>query len=570
MSLQSAYKQFLAAPNPSLLTTDASLHFITTLITVHGASDVVKHLNGQNHQLEKKEETFLNTVEGPSSIAAEIHTTIEFKTSGGSYLPGLDDNFLADRTVTFPIIHIVSFDANGKIQQIRQNWDQGSLLKLIDVIGKTGRNWPIRDGKDQIKLIASSVKNTGMSDVSSNMDPLARARGNSKNVLRDPHASLSLFTPREDTGSKSRPAEVPASVSAKPAPRDYHDLFVNKNSSTVDDGPSPPKAGASKKFAPSRLFDADEEEHTPDSPIREKSKDVMYRPNPARYEHFDFTDAPEGEEPERPPTGKGSKGQHKSQWGFDDFKTPQKVVPTKVLRAAEVRHWGNSDDEVLDSPVKFKKTEKPRKDAQTHFEFQDEATPQKDRRIVERPRGQGNNNGLGLYKDILFDENGSETPAKKNTTGLANAKDRTKDFNPHFSMADESPVTGQAPPTHMAEDRAKAVKMMGANWDTYDQSPIEKNAKKENDPASPSRSTSTKEPLSEINKTSQRNQQNTGIKTMGDGMGGSKGAGRSWGFGDDSDGEEAGGLNGVGSKFRNGRPGKAQNQKATGGGFWDF
>lgn len=464
----------------------------------------------------------------------------------------------------------MSFDANGKIQQIRQNWDQGSLLKLIDVIGKTGRNWPIRDGKDQIKLIASSVKNTGMSDVSSNMDPLARARGNSKNVLRDPHASLSLFTPREDTGSKSRPAEVPASVSAKPAPRDYHDLFVNKNSSTVDDGPSPPKAGASKKFAPSRLFDADEEEHTPDSPIREKSKDVMYRPNPARYEHFDFTDAPEGEEPERPPTGKGSKGQHKSQWGFDDFKTPQKVVPTKVLRAAEVRHWGNSDDEVLDSPVKFKKTEKPRKDAQTHFEFQDEATPQKDRRIVERPRGQGNNNGLGLYKDILFDENGSETPAKKNTTGLANAKDRTKDFNPHFSMADESPVTGQAPPTHMAEDRAKAVKMMGANWDTYDQSPIEKNAKKENDPASPSRSTSTKEPLSEINKTSQRNQQNTGIKTMGDGMGGSKGAGRSWGFGDDSDGEEAGGLNGVGSKFRNGRPGKAQNQKATGGGFWDF
>ncbi|EMR87276.1 hypothetical protein ACHAPC_002297 [Botrytis cinerea] len=570
MSLQSAYKQFLAAPNPSLLTTDASLHFITTLITVHGASDVVKHLNGQNHQLEKKEETFLNTVEGPSSIAAEIHTTIEFKTSGGSYLPGLDDNFLADRTVTFPIIHIVSFDANGKIQQIRQNWDQGSLLKLIDVIGKTGRNWPIRDGKDQIKLIASSVKNTGMSDVSSNMDPLARARGNSKNVLRDPHASLSLFTPREDTGSKSRPAEVPASVSAKPAPRDYHDLFVNKNSSTVDDGPSPPKAGASKKFAPSRLFDADEEEHTPDSPIREKSKDVMYRPNPARYEHFDFTDAPEGEEPERPPTGKGSKGQHKSQWGFDDFKTPQKAVPTKVLRAAEVRHWGNSDDEVLDSPVKFKKTEKPRKDAQTHFEFQDEATPQKDRRIVERPRGQGNNNGLGLYKDILFDENGSETPAKKHTTGLANAKDRTKDFNPHFSMADESPVTGQAPPTHMAEDRAKAVKMMGANWDTYDQSPIEKNAKKENDPASPSRSTSTKEPLSEINKTSQRNQQNTGIKTMGDGMGGSKGAGRSWGFGDDSDGEEAGGLNGVGSKFRNGRPGKAQNQKATGGGFWDF
>ncbi|KAF7884844.1 hypothetical protein EAF00_010662 [Botryotinia globosa] len=568
MSLQSAYKHFLASPNPSLLAADASLHFITTLVTIHGASNVVKHLNGQNHQLEKKEETFLNTVEGNSSIAAEIHTTIEFKTSGGSYLPGLDDNFLADRTVTFPIIHIVSFDGNGKIQQIRQNWDQGSLLKLIDVIGKTGRNWPIRDGKDQIKLIASSIKNTGTLDASSNVDPLARARGSSNNVLRDPHASLSLFTPREDIGSKSRPAEVPASVSAKPAPRDYDDLFVNKNSAIVDTVLSP-KAGASKKFAPSRLFDADENENAPDSPIREKSKDPMYRPNPARYEHFDITDGPEEEESIRPPTGKGGKGQHQSQWGFDDFQTPQKVVPTKVLRAAEVRHWGNSDDEVLDSPVKFKKAEKPRKDAQTHFEFQDDATPQKDRRTVGNPRGQGHNNGLGLYKDILFGENGGDTPvSKKHTTGLANAKDRTKDYD-HFSMADESPVTGQAP-THMAGDRAKAVKMMDANWDTYDESPIEKNARKENDPSSPSRSNATKEPLSEINTASKRNQQNTGIKTMGDGMGGSKGAGRRWGIGDDSDGEEAGGLNGVGSKFRNGRPGKAQNQKATGGDFWDF
>ncbi|KAA8573822.1 hypothetical protein EYC84_005378 [Monilinia fructicola] len=112
--------------------------------------------------------------------------------------------------------------------------------------------------------------------------------------------------------------------------------------------------------------------------------------------------------------------------------------------------------------------------------------------------------------------------------------------------------------------------MMDANWDTYDQSPIEKNAKKENDQSSPIRSNLNKEPLSEIHTSSNRNQQNVGIKTMGDGMGGSKGTGRSWGFGDDSDGEEAGGLNGVGSKFRNGRPGKAQNQKATGGDFWDF
>lgn len=436
---------------------------------------------------------------------------------------------------------------------------------MIDVIGKSGRNWPIRDGKDQIKLIASSVRSSGTPDAPSNADSLSRNRGNSNNAARDPHASLSLFAPREDIVRESRPAAEPASVSARPAPRDYHDLFVNNNSTAPADSPSA-RPGTAKKFAPSRLFDANEEESVQDSPIREKSKDPMYRPNPARYEHFDFADAPEEEQPTRPVSGKGGKGQHQSQWGFDDFQTPQKVVPTKVIRAAEVRHWGNSDDEVLDSPVKFKKAEKPRKDAQTHFEFQD-ATPQQERRIVSRPRGQ---NGLGLYKDTLYDENGNETPAsKKQVPGLANVKDRHKDFDPHFSMTDDSPVTGQAP-THMGEDRAKAVKMMDANWDTYDQSPIEKNPRKENDSSSPLRSNSTKEPLSEINPASKRNQQNTGIKTMGDGMGGSKGTGRSWGFGDDSDGEEAGGLNGVGSKFRSGRPGKAQNQKATGGDFWDF
>ncbi|ESZ90315.1 hypothetical protein SBOR_9301 [Sclerotinia borealis F-4128] len=573
MSLQSAYKQFLSAPNPSLLADDASLHFITTLITVNGSSNIVKHLNGQEHQLKKKEESFLNIVEGSSSIAAEIHTTVEFKTSGGSYLPGLDDNFLADRTVTFPIIHIVSFDTHGKIQQIRQNWDQGSLLKLIDVIGRTGRNWPIRDGSDQIKLITSSVKSAGISDAASNADSLARARGNSNNATRDPHASLSLFAPRENVVHESRPAAVAASVSAKPIERDYQDLFVNNDSddsaALAESSKGGSKAGATKRFAPSRLFDNDEQEFPSDSPVREKSKDPMYRPNPARYDHFDMTDASEGENPIRPVSGKGGKGQHQSQWGFDDFQTPQKVVPTKVLRAAEVRHWGNSDDEVLDSPVKLKKTDKPRKDAQPHFEFRDESTPQQERRIVGRPRGQGNNNGLGLYKDTLFD-NGSETPAsKKLAVGLPNAKDRHKDFDLHFSMADNSPVTGQAP-APMGGDRAKAVKMMDANWDTYDQSPIKKNSQKENDPSSPIRSNSTKEPLSEIDTASNRTDQKTGIKTMGDGMGGNKGAGRSWGFGDDSDGEESGGLNGAGSKFRNGRPGKAQNQKSIGGDFWDF
>ena len=106
MALQTAYKQFLDAPTLSSLAEDASLHYITTLVTSNGASGIIRHLKSQDHDLKKHEEKFLDVVEGPNSLAVETHTTIEFLTGGGSYLPSLDDNFLTDRTVTFPIVSV--------------------------------------------------------------------------------------------------------------------------------------------------------------------------------------------------------------------------------------------------------------------------------------------------------------------------------------------------------------------------------------------------------------------------------------------------------------------------------
>lgn len=104
MALQSAYKQFLAAPNSSFLSSDASLHYITTLTSIKGSAEIIKYLNGQSHELKKNEEKFLDVVEGANNLAAEIHTTVEFVSGGGAYLPSLDDNFLADRIVTLPIV----------------------------------------------------------------------------------------------------------------------------------------------------------------------------------------------------------------------------------------------------------------------------------------------------------------------------------------------------------------------------------------------------------------------------------------------------------------------------------
>lgn len=107
MALAATYKQFLAAPNPSLLASNASLHYITTLSTINGPSAIINHLTGLAHYLQKNEEKFLDAVQGPDSLAVEVHTTIEFLAGGGPYLPSLDDNFLADRTVTIPIVSVV-------------------------------------------------------------------------------------------------------------------------------------------------------------------------------------------------------------------------------------------------------------------------------------------------------------------------------------------------------------------------------------------------------------------------------------------------------------------------------
>jgi hypothetical protein len=451
---------------------------------------------------------------------------------------------------------------------------------LIDVIGKTGRNWPIRDGIDQIKLIASSIKSSGKAPLDptlSQEDATKRSRTNSQNVTRDPHASLSLFSPREKREQDSLPAVVAPRASAKPPPRDYHDLFVGNdsdnspatpNKTANQRAPSPsksaaiaPKLGAGKNYAPSRLFDRDEEAVRP-SPQKINS-------NPTRYNHFDFADGSDAPEPSKA-APKDVKSKHGSQWNFEDFQTPQKHIPTKVVRTNDVRHWGESDEEVVDSPLKTKQVPKPRKDAETHFEFQDDGTPEGGPRIIGRPRGAGQNTGLSLYKNNLYDDDnggvaGGDEP--KQVKPIANVKDRRKDFDPHFSMTDDSPAS-KPTAEHIDQNRAKAVKMMDANWSAYDQSP----GSKENVPASPSTSRPTtgtgKGPLVEsTNMMSNRNDRSVGIKTFGDGMGGNKGKGRQWGFGDESDGEEAGGANKPGKYVTGKTQGKNQ---VAGGDFWDF
>jgi hypothetical protein len=502
-------------------------------------------------------------------------------------------------------IHFVSFDADGRIRQIRQSWDQGSLLKLIDVIGKTGRNWPIRDGQDQIKRITSSVRSAGRAPADAapdRHDAVLRARADSHNVTRDPHATLQLFSPREKSVQNALPAAVLPRASARPAPRELSELFVGTEAdlpppTTPSQAPrersaSPTKtiaskAGAGKHFAPSRLFDNDENSPSRPSPNQQHSTDHFLRPHPAKYQHFAFADGSDPQDAPRPAPVKDVPNKHASQWNFEDFNTPAKVIPSRLIRTNDVRHWGTEED-VLDSPVKVKKVDKPRKDAETHFEFQDDGT-REEPRAIGRPRGAGHNAGLGLYRDPLFSDvdAAADAPEPKPLKPISNIKDRSKDFEPHFTMADESPAAKPAS-EGLRDDRAKAVQMLDATWSAYDLSPHQK----ENAPLPTSRPNpgASKGPLSETtNAVSNRSEPPRGITIAGDGMGSRKGAstgsegprgisiggdgmggmrgtGRQWGFGDESDGEEAGGVNAP-SKFRTGKQHKPQ---PTGGDFWDF
>ena len=108
MSLQSLYQGFLANPSASALAEAASFNYITTLTTIHEPAAIVKHLAAQNKELRKKQENVIGSIESSDAVCLDVETTLEFVSSGGAYLPGLDDNFLADRVVTFPVVSMES------------------------------------------------------------------------------------------------------------------------------------------------------------------------------------------------------------------------------------------------------------------------------------------------------------------------------------------------------------------------------------------------------------------------------------------------------------------------------
>lgn len=107
MAAAATYRQFLASPSKALLADDASLHYLPTTTSIMHPDKIISHLNFTQKQIIKKKEEILHLVQSESALALETDTGLEFQTSGGPYLPGLDDNFLTDRLVFLPIVCIL-------------------------------------------------------------------------------------------------------------------------------------------------------------------------------------------------------------------------------------------------------------------------------------------------------------------------------------------------------------------------------------------------------------------------------------------------------------------------------
>ena len=170
---------------------------------------------------------------------------------------------------------------------------------------------PMTRGRDKDEVISNS-----------------RSTSPSKKHIKDPYTSLDLFgQEKADPNQRgSSPGAIPPRKSAKPPPREMSELFAAGHE---DNEPAPPgspkkdnvlpviapkaKGTGGQNYQPPRLFDPEPDSDSP----------VLYKSNPAKYHHFEFGDASEGDQfqhvkapktaetvvPLRPKTNK-----HASQW----------------------------------------------------------------------------------------------------------------------------------------------------------------------------------------------------------------------------------------------------------------
>ncbi|KAJ5936637.1 hypothetical protein N7466_003087 [Penicillium verhagenii] len=315
------YRKFLANPRSAKVAANLTLIYVPSTTRFDGSDAVLTHLTKQTAIVKKNAENIINAIEASDSLVLDVETTLEFLEGGGAYLPSLSDNFLADRVVTIPTLHIVRWNAENEIQQVRIYWDQGSLLKEVEIIGARSRAWPIRSGQEQTRLLRSAANAQSAPPPTaqfqnSQKELPARPGSPGKRHIRDPYGAGSLtdllspnktaaeheqreYVPRPAspgkkhakdpyaTGSltellspsKAAPAPInPYAPSAsRPPPRDLSDIFIDEEAPST---PSKPERIIAPKGA-ARYHENDMEYNL-------DQDRAAYKSNPKRFNHFEL------------------------------------------------------------------------------------------------------------------------------------------------------------------------------------------------------------------------------------------------------------------------------------------
>jgi hypothetical protein len=393
-------------------------------------------------------------------------------------------------------------------------------LRQTEVIGSRGKNWPVFDGKDQIRLINTSAHAAPATAAPTTAPEWAATpRGRSENQsivssrnvspskkhIKDPYASLDLFSPKvaDENQPMVNPNPVQPRASARPPPREMSELFAAGHEDHEPGSPKKPavqpvvasKGAGSQKFAPPRLFSEESDEPAA----------VGYKSNPAKYNHFHLGDVVEDDPMQHRESNtnhhktaiplRAKSDKHLSQWDFDDFNTPAKIA--QKVRGQDVVHFSlNNDSAGLETPdaknmggkgrrdndshfelrddgtpVQRHVVPKPRKDAESHFQLKDEDTPAPNR-TSDRPStsSSADNRPGGLYHN-LFDADNSVRPQDKAPLATITSNTfRKNDFDSHWGMSDASPAAEKAnnENNHAGGDHKKATDRMDSQWDNYD------------------------------------------------------------------------------------------------------
>jgi len=296
--------------------------------------------------------------------------------------------------------------SHGRIKEVRLYWDQANLLKQLGVIGRTGRNWPIKDGGEQVKMIYESVSRQASSSslgggVPEAPEPRSRSKG-PESATRDPHASLHLFSPAEEQPEPEKVRAPRRSSAFKPPSRDLESIIGEDDGTEPLQTVKPPKSRGS--FSQGQTFDLSKHMDQDDAEPRKPNAQGGNHGKNSNYSHFEFGTAGDQEPEQVQPKKQGKNTMTTSGvWGNEDYATPEKKQPNRDNRSFGFQEEEEDESNAQRGHVLSNVTNGRRANAH-HFEIGDNSPAAKK---SSRPNQQQQHNQQD-DQDDFFSQFGSE------------------------------------------------------------------------------------------------------------------------------------------------------------------